>query len=123
KKKIDADKESKEGVLPARASVGAGGHMPGAPLPGPPPPGAGEGKRYAPVLAAATAARFPPGCSGAAGHGPGRAPPSGGRRRGPAAGGRGGAPGCSGWPWLSSEGTPDNAAKSGVSPKVLWTWV
>jgi hypothetical protein len=48
KQKIDADKESKEGAPPAHASVGAGGHMPGAPLPGLPRQGQGEGKRYAP---------------------------------------------------------------------------
>jgi len=46
--KIDADKESKEGAPPAHASVGAGGHMPGAPLPGLPLQGQGGGKRYAP---------------------------------------------------------------------------
>ncbi len=32
KQKIDADKGSKEGAPPARASVGAGGRMPSVPL-------------------------------------------------------------------------------------------
>jgi len=62
--KTDADKESKEGAPPARASVGAGGHMPGASPPGLPLQGQAKesGTRR---LAAATAARFPLGCGGA----------------------------------------------------------
>jgi hypothetical protein len=54
---VRADKESKEGALPAHASVGAGGHMPGAPLPGLPLQGQ-EGESGTHRLAAATALVF-----------------------------------------------------------------